>query len=221
VTHEMLEMVEFAENPEPRCACVLLLDTSSSMDGEKIHALNQGVEAFKDALLEDSLASRRVEVAIISFNSKVELIQDFVTVDKFDPPTLIAQGRTEMGAAILEALRLIKLRKETYKRHGTLYYRPWVLLITDGEPTDSIDQAAKDVHKAEDDKEVVFFAVAVEGADMEKLKKIAPNHRPPKRLKELAFQELFVWLSKSMQVISRSAPDEQITLPPTDGWSVI
>jgi len=219
--HGILETVEFAENPEPRCACVLLLDTSSSMAGEKINALNLGIEAFRDALLEDPLASRRVEVAILSFNSKVECIQDFVSMDKFDPPTLTAQGRTEMGAAILEALGLIKHRKEIYKLHGTPYYRPWILMITDGEPTDSIDQAAKDVRAAEAKKEVVFFAVAVEGADMEKLKKIAPDHRPPKKLKELAFHELFVWLSKSMQVISRSAPDEQITLPPIDGWSTI
>src|SRR5262245_597316 len=34
------EAVEFAVNPEPRCACVLLLDTSGSMQGEKIAALN-------------------------------------------------------------------------------------------------------------------------------------------------------------------------------------
>ena len=27
---------EFAENPEPRCPCVLLLDTSTSMQGESI-----------------------------------------------------------------------------------------------------------------------------------------------------------------------------------------
>ena len=34
------EVVEFAENPEPRCPCVLLLDTSASMTGTPIQALN-------------------------------------------------------------------------------------------------------------------------------------------------------------------------------------
>jgi uncharacterized protein with von Willebrand factor type A (vWA) domain len=33
--------VEFAENPEPRCPCVLLLDTSNSMSGKRIDELNK------------------------------------------------------------------------------------------------------------------------------------------------------------------------------------
>jgi uncharacterized protein with von Willebrand factor type A (vWA) domain len=37
------ENVEFAMNPEPCCACVLLLDTSGSMFGEPINALNEGL----------------------------------------------------------------------------------------------------------------------------------------------------------------------------------
>ncbi|MEI6428086.1 MAG: hypothetical protein WCO45_06800 [Pseudanabaena sp. ELA607] len=41
-----LDAIEFAENPEPRCPCVLLLDTSGSMSGEKIAALNAGLETF-------------------------------------------------------------------------------------------------------------------------------------------------------------------------------
>ncbi len=32
------EAVEFAENPEPRCPCVLLLDTSGSMQGAAIRS---------------------------------------------------------------------------------------------------------------------------------------------------------------------------------------
>jgi uncharacterized protein with von Willebrand factor type A (vWA) domain len=35
---QLEETVEFAENPEPRCPCVLLLDTSSSMRGAPITA---------------------------------------------------------------------------------------------------------------------------------------------------------------------------------------
>ena len=62
------EAVEFAENPEPRCPCVLLLDTSSSMQGLPIDALNQGLRTFKDELMKDPLASRRVEVAVVTFD---------------------------------------------------------------------------------------------------------------------------------------------------------
>ena len=39
---------EFVENPEPRCPCLLLLDTSHSMQGQPISELNNGLVAFKD-----------------------------------------------------------------------------------------------------------------------------------------------------------------------------
>ena len=46
------EAVEFAENPEPRCPCVLLLDTSGSMNGPALDALNEGLKSFKNDLAE-------------------------------------------------------------------------------------------------------------------------------------------------------------------------
>lgn len=37
----------FADNPEPRCPCLLLLDVSGSMSGHKIKTLNDGVAFLK------------------------------------------------------------------------------------------------------------------------------------------------------------------------------
>ena len=98
------QAVEFAENPEPRCPCVLLLDTSGSMQGAAISALNEGLRVFKNDLSKDPVASRRVEVAVVTFDSAVNVMQDFVTADQFQPPTLTAQGVTYMGEAIQKAL---------------------------------------------------------------------------------------------------------------------
>ena len=53
---------DFASNPEPRCPCILLLDVSSSMSGRPINELNAGLVTFRDELLADSLALKRVEV---------------------------------------------------------------------------------------------------------------------------------------------------------------
>jgi uncharacterized protein YegL len=69
-----LDAIEFAENPEPRCPCVLLLDTSGSMSGEKIAALNAGLQTFRDELLQDNLASKRVEVAIVAFDTTLRVL---------------------------------------------------------------------------------------------------------------------------------------------------
>lgn len=45
--------LEFADNPEPRCACLLLLDTSGSMQGAKIEQLNAGLKEFARQLRSD------------------------------------------------------------------------------------------------------------------------------------------------------------------------
>ncbi|PLZ57041.1 hypothetical protein CBP15_05785 [Fischerella thermalis WC442] len=216
------EVVEFAENPEPRCPCVLLLDTSGSMQGMAINALNEGLLSFRDELMKNSLASRRVEVAIVTFDSHINVVQDFVTADQFNPPILTAQGLTNMGAGIHKALDLIQERKAQYRANGIAYYRPWVFMITDGEPQGEadnlVDQAAKRLQADEVNKRVAFFTVGVENANMARLSQIAV--RTPLKLTGLNFVELFVWLSASMSAVSHSKVDEQVALPPT-GWGSV
>lgn len=216
------DAVEFAENPEPRCPCVLLLDASGSMQGEAMEALNEGLRAFKEQLNQDNLARKRVEVAIVTFGSDVKVVQDFVTADQFEPPTLSAQGLTHMGGAILQGLEMIEARKGEYRNNGINYYRPWVFLITDGEPQgepDSIvEQASQRIRDDEASKRVAFFAVGVEAANMTRLSQIVV--RSPLKLRGLNFKELFVWLSASMQRVSQSKPEDQVALPPP-GWGVV
>lgn len=216
------DAVEFAENPEPRCPCVLLLDASGSMQGEAMEALNEGLRAFKEQLNQDNLARKRVEVAIVSFGSDVKVVQDFVTADLFEPPTLSAQGLTHMGGAILQGLDMIEARKGQYRNNGVNYYRPWVFLITDGEPQgepDSVvEQATQRIRDDEASKRVAFFAVGVEAANMTRLSQIVV--RSPLKLTGLNFKELFIWLSASMQRVSQSKPEDQVALPPP-GWGTV
>ena len=216
------EAVEFAENPEPRCPCVLLLDTSGSMQGEAINALNDGLRTFKQELNHDNLAKKRVEVAIVTFNTDVEVVQDFTTADEFDPPTLSAEGLTQMGGAILQGLDMLEVRKAMYRANGVAYYRPWMFLITDGEPqgeADSVvEQATQRIKDDEANKRVAFFAVGVEEANMTRLSQIVVRH--PLKLRGLNFKELFIWLSASMQQVSQSSQlEEQMPLPPAN-WTI-
>lgn len=212
-----LAAVEFAENPEPRCPCVLLLDTSSSMYGEPIAALNQGLITFRNDLMKDPLARRRVELAVVTFDDKVVVVQDFVTADQFRPPTLVAEGSTSMGGGIVKALDLVAARKATYKPNGIQGYRPWVFMITDGGPTDRVSVAKSRIESDEKNKHVIFFAVGVEGACMDLLAKLSV--RQPVKLTGLNFDALFLWLSRSTQAVSHSRVGEQVALPPI-GWGV-
>jgi uncharacterized protein YegL len=220
--YELEDSVEFAENPEPRCPCVLLLDTSGSMAGAPIEALTAGLEAFKFDLTVDPIAARRVEVAVVTFNAAVTVVQDFVTPDQFEVPYLAPQGSTFMAGAIEKGLELVEQRKARYRANDVAYYRPWLFLITDGEPQGepqgAVEAAARRVREAEAQKRVAFFAVGVEGANIERLGRIAV--RAPLRLRGLDFRSMFVWLSRSMQTIAHSRPEDRVALPPP-GWAEI
>lgn len=247
IEYRGFEASEFAENPEPRVPCVLLLDTSASMDevvrdygnstGEtevtewglsgsfsggtrRIDFLNRGLVAFKESLASDSLASRRAEIAIVTFGGMVTTIQDFVTADRFQPPHLQTSGSTPLGQAILTGLDMVAARKAIYRKEGVSYYRPWIFLITDGgpDPNDPWRSAAAQVKQGEQAKSFAFFTVAVEDANMDVLTQV--SKRPPLKLKGVNFREMFLWLSQSMQAVSQSSPGDTVPLPPV-GWSEV
>jgi uncharacterized protein YegL len=235
MSEEHLEQVEFADNPEPRCPVVLVLDVSGSMAGKPIAELNQGLQDFAQTLKSDPLAALRVEVALIAFGGKVRALdvrngsQDeipidadkaFVTIDAFQPPVLAASGETPMGEALRRTLTLVRERKEIYKRNGADYFRPWVFLITDGQPNDAGWEAVPDLVKEEERRKgLLFYAVGVENADMKTLARFGED-RPPMRLRGLAFRELFQWLSKSLSAVAQSRPGEQVALPAV-GWGQV
>lgn len=212
------ETNDFASNPEPRCPCVLLLDVSGSMSGAAIAELNAGLATFRDELAADTLAMQRVEVSIVTFGpTKVEM--PFTSAGSFYPPTLAAQGDTPMGSAILQALDLVRDRKNDYRTNGISFYRPWVFLITDGSPTDAWQTAAAAIREGEASKAFAFFAIGVKGANMEVLGQISV--REPLSLQELKFRELFRWLSNSLRSVSRSTPGTEVPLIAPIGWASV
>ncbi len=207
---------EFAENPEPRVPCVLVLDTSTSMQGSRISELNAGLQFYKQELLADPLAAKRVEVAIVTFGGRVIRLVEFCNVADFDPPKLQVRGSTPMGEAIGTALDMIEERKKAYRDNGIAYYRPWAFLISDGEPNDHWKPVISRVKAGEEQKSFCLFAVAVEGANMDVLEEICV--RKPLWLQGMKFRDMFSWLSNSQQRVSSSTPGDEVRLEdPTSG----
>ena len=209
---------DFASNPEPRCPCILLLDVSGSMNGRPINELNAGLVTFRDELLADPLALKRVELGIVTFGP-VHVEQPFTSAANFSPPILFAQGDTPMGSAITKALDMVEERKREYRANGISYYRPWIFLITDGAPTDEWQAAANKVFRGEEDKRFAFFSIGVQGADMKTLAQISV--RQPLPLQGLQFRELFSWLSSSLRSVSRSTPGTEVVLEAPKGWTSV
>jgi uncharacterized protein YegL len=209
---------EFADNPEPRCPCLLLLDVSGSMQGQPIAELNAGLITFKDELAADALAMKRVEVGIVTFGP-VQIALPFQGASSFYPPNLSAQGDTPIGSAIKQGLEMVRRRKDEYKANGISYYRPWVFLITDGGPTDEWQSAAAAVREGEQSKSIAFFAIGIQGANMDTLQQISV--REPLLLDGLRFRDLFSWLSTSLRSVSQSTPGTEVPLQSPQGWASV
>lgn len=228
---ERREMGSLAESvgvpnvEEPHCAVVMLLDTSTSMAGGKLDQLNRALKDFWDAVLKDPIAAKRIDAAIVSFGGDPTVVQDFSCLEDREVPSLQAGGATPMGSAIEMAINLIENRKQMYRTQGVEYYRPWIVLITDGEPTDiqlGEPRWSEIVHKVRSGvelKQFVFLAVVVAPGNLELMREISHPERPALRLDGYKFSELFLWLSRSLGKVAKSRVGDQIQLDPISKWA--
>lgn len=217
-----VEFLDPTENPDPRCPCIVLLDTSGSMAGAPIDALNSALVTLRQELLADPVAARRVELAVVTFASDVTVVRPFAPPEAFDPPALQAGGQTAMGGAILRALELLEERKAAYREQGLSYYRPWLLLVTDGAPTDLevLERAKAELRRAEHERRVTAFTIGVEGADLTRLAEVSV--RPPVKLTGYRFADAFCWLSRSVGAVAQSrGAGQQVALEVPSGWGTV
>lgn len=108
---------DLIENPSPRCPCLVILDTSGSMDGKPIRELNEGINLFIRALREDEVASFSVEVAFLRAGGDVEEILPFTVASEINEcAPLPAYGNTPLGRAVELGLDMLERRKNEYKK---------------------------------------------------------------------------------------------------------
>lgn len=215
--------VALAENSSQRLPCVVVLDGSTSMaKDDAIGALNEGLKHLEADLKADDVARQRVRILVLRIGAPqdVEVVTDWTDAIEFEAPEIEANGTTPLGAGVRRALDEIEGEKARYRDHGIPYNRPWLFILTDGEPTDPDWEAAADeCRQAEEKGHVSVFCVGVGDANLVKLARFSP--RQPLALKGLAFREFFLWLSRSARAGSQSAPTDSIQMAAPTDWAVI
>ena len=198
-------------NSAPRCPITLLLDTSGSMAGQPINELNAAIRQFVEELKQDEVASCSVELEIISFDSSAQVVTPFTAIrDLNSAPILHANGFTSMGAGLDLATQELKARRKLYKKNGCSAYKPWVVLMTDGGPTDNWRQAAATMRELGEQKEIWYMGVEIgPNVDHDTMCQIMPQNSPPLKLDGLRFRDFFKWLSDSLNGVSNSAVSEE------------
>ncbi len=235
----ILRQEYLVENPTTRVPICLCMDCSPSMSGDPnlgappnvngvpIEELNEGIKHFMKAIIEDEIAKYSAEISLVSFSGRAECMMDFnnpeYIIDTYGYPRIeldLQLGGTSIGSGVELAIEKLEERKLEYQHAGVDYYQPWLILMTDGYPTDQKHiEAAKRISKMVTDKKLTIFPIGIgDGADLNVLASFSPK-RPPVRLKGLRFQEFFEWLSQSISQVSNSNPGESITLPSISGWA--
>jgi uncharacterized protein YegL len=220
---------DLVDNPTARLPVTLLLDTSGSMlTDNRIGELNEGIRLFFNSILEDEVTKYSVELSIITFGRVVTKLLDFSNIERqfidfqrIMPLTVknVTDG-TPMGEAVELAIKLLNERKTEYQISGIEYYQPWLVLMTDGQPTDNINNAATVTSSMINDEKLSLFPIAIgAGANLIELARFSPK-REPLKLRGLNFREFFEWLKESAKSTSQSTPGQTINLTPP-GWASI
>ena len=122
---------------------VLLLDVSGSMRGDQINNLYAATVKMIETFTEEGKKEIPYKVAIITFGASVDYhtpytdaTQDLANkLSRFN-----ANGGTPLGVALRMAKDLIEDKSET----KTKWYRPAVVLVSDGYPNDSWNEPLQD-----------------------------------------------------------------------------
>lgn len=127
--------IKMPNNAQTVLIMMLLLDGSSSTEGQANRDLNEALKRFLIQIKENHKMRQSIEITIVEFNSDAHiLLESKLAADIDQMPEINAEGGTEMQAGIEMALDLVAKRKQEIRDLGMTYYRPFILLLTDGEP---------------------------------------------------------------------------------------
>lgn len=183
-----------------RLPIYLLLDTSTSMYGEPIVAVRNGVDALLSSLRQEPNALETAFLSVIEFSSSAKQSVRLTELISFQVPEIKAEGLTAMGAALtlLNSCVDAEVFKTTAERRGD--WRPLVFLLTDGVATDDLEKGIESLNKSK--LGLIVACAAGPHSDTVQLKKITDNVVQLDTLDSAGIAAFFKWVSDSVAVSS-------------------
>lgn len=215
----MSKLREFTVQSARPLPVILLADVSGSMGSEgKINALNLAVREMLEALKDESDLRAEIHVAVITFGGSARVHLPISPAKSAAWTDLGADGGTPMGGAFALARGLVEDRNTISSRA----YRPTIVLVSDGQPTDDWSAPLKALLASERAGKAFRMAMAI-GADAdEKVLQdflAAPEARVFRADEAKKIREFFRLVT--MSVSSRSRSIDPNSPPPTAaGWNL-
>ena len=209
---------------EPHLALALVVDVSASMQIEengikRINSLNKAINSMIDTINEDARLRNILDLGIFVFGEKDRepVYQGFRAISECEHITLQANdNETWVSDALNTAVDRLRERTNRYAQGGGAY-KPWLVLITDGQFFDGseLNIVASRMKQRELENKLQFFGLGVQGYDRSQLEKLTnmPNHVID--VKAANFAEFLSWVGRSFATISQKPVDAtDIELPP-------
>lgn len=203
---ERIKFEEMANNTATRLPLCLCIDASMSMRFEnRIDRINGGIRQLIADLKAEPYAVDSVELSIISFGGKKhEVICDFSSVAKISFEDIRVGGATPLGGAVRYALDRLEERVQFYNDEGLDYYKPWLIIMSDGEATDDYRKVAQDVKFMEANEDLKVKCVVLGNEGFDTLKSFTKEKVIG--IDEIKISSFFSWLSSSMGDLMKSTP---------------
>jgi uncharacterized protein YegL len=115
----------------------ICLDVSASMAGGPIDSVNDQMPLLRASIGEDPAVAEVIRLSVITFSDvarSVLPLSDLSLVEAV--PQVSAQGRTSYAAAFDHLRQVIEDDYQNGRARGDRWYRPAVIFISDGRPTD-------------------------------------------------------------------------------------
>jgi uncharacterized protein YegL len=205
-----MALTDKIEIPRRTMVLFFMIDTSGSMDGEKIGSVNTAIEEVIPALQEVSAenADAQIKVAAMEFSSGARWITGNgpVEVENFHWNFIDAAGVTDFGAACKELS--LKLSTKGFMKEATGSFAPAIFLMSDGEPTDDWQTGLAALKQNNWFKAAIKVAVAIgDDANKDVLKEFVGSMEAVLTVHNAAtLKKMIKFVSvRASQVASRSA----------------
>ena len=207
------------EASEAHVALSLVLDVSSSMQGEAIRSLNTAVNEMIMQMKGDERLRNIVDLAIFIFGThkRQNIYQGFRALADCEVVNLEANDiNTYVADALERAVEITRKRCGAYDKAGGSY-KPWIVLITDGAFHDHDSVLAtigNTMKQRESQGKLQFFGLGVNGYVRAQLEKLTNNPSHIIDAKSANFVEFFSWIGRSLKAVSSKEVGDTVTLPP-------
>lgn len=200
-----------------RLPVYLLVDTSGSMKGEPIAAVNSGLQTLVSSLRRDPQALETAHLSIITFDREARLVLPLTPVAELQLPLIETpdSGPTMTGAALELLCQRVDVEVRTQSTDVKRDWKPILFIMTDGSPSD-IQKYKEMIPECKKRKFSAITACAAGmDAKIEKLKELATHIVSLDTCDGATFAQFFQWVSASISSGAQSVGvSSQLVLPP-------